>query len=284
MHKKGLENFFKWFENISIDQTFRFVATIIITVIITKALEGSISLGISAIAVVIIIFSLFAAFTLRKIHQAVTEHLWKSQQAVTEHLSLSALTVKIHRGGEKHDSAELYTPLINRIAEAKKSVSILGSFRSSTLPFSANRHDYYNSIEKLLKEKDKLDADFLYRRIVQVEEIIAEGINSNQIDQLTFNHCKFISGLKNERTSLTLHLRQIPKILEPISFVIIDDTEVIIFLPEFKLNTKTSELDRVRLGIGLFFVDSDGFLVREMNRLFDVLFMNSDVICDARDT
>ena len=68
-----------------------------------------------------------------------------------------------------------------------------------------------------------------------------------------------------------------PDILGALSFVIVDDKEVIFAIP-MAGRLDTSEPKALQLGTGVVFTDPDGSLVKEMLNLFDDLLLNADEI------
>jgi hypothetical protein len=82
---------------------------------------------------------------------------------------------------------------------------------------------------------------------------------------------------RKKGTALTIHLRQISDILGSLSFVIIDDKEIIFAVPTVT-RTETAQLKALQLGTGIVFTDCEGSLVKEMLNLFDDLRLKADEI------
>ena len=88
--------------------------------------------------------------------------------------------------------------------------------------------------------------------------------------------------LKHNRSSVRIQLRQIPAILGSLSFVIIDDKEVIFAIPAVTHDTWVDQR-ALKLGTGVKFTDPEGFLVRQLDDLFDTLRLEASAVIEIQE-
>jgi hypothetical protein len=99
--------------------------------------------------------------------------------------------------------------------------------------------------------------------------VVEQKLCRNQIDELTYEHCKHLMQLRQSGSSVKTLLRQIPAGVSPISFLIVDN-EYVIFLIS-PITQQESYRLRSYIGTQIVFTDRGGALVERMADLFDDL-------------
>lgn len=200
------------------------------------------------------------------------------RQDINARLMQSRLSTKVYHAQETpKGDVPLYDPVIDIIRSAKKSVRVVGLYRPMSLTGKVGRRTYYRALIDMLEAKRKRGEKFLYERILQVMEVVPGELRRAQVDPVTFEHCEHLVALKKEKTSLTIHLRQIPDILGAMSFLIIDDREIVFAIPSVaSVANRTGDPRALQLGTGVVFTDPDGILAGEMLSLFRELQLSAN--------
>ena len=200
------------------------------------------------------------------------------RQELTTGLLQTRLSAKVHHAEKtENGDAPLYDPIIPILASAKESIRVIGLYRPPSLAPTEPRGRYYAAIDNLLESKRRSGQRFRYERILQVKKVRPGKLSFDQVDPVTFDHCSHVVALREEKTALSLHLRQIPDILGSMSCVIVDDKEIIFAVPTV-VRSATAELKAANMGTALVFTDNDGSLVKEMLNLFDDLRLDSSEV------
>lgn len=203
---------------------------------------------------------------------------------ISTHLAQSKLSAEVHYSLRTPDGdVPLYDPVSSRITSAKESIRVVGLYRSPDLLITPGRTKYYEAIHDLLETKHKQGRTFRYQRIIQVKEVTPGKLGADQTDHLTFEHCKHLLQLQEQKTALFINLWQIPDIVGSVSFIIIDDKEVVLAIPGID-RVETRELRASHLGTAMIFTDNDGALVKEMLNLFDALRDNADRVEEVQES
>lgn len=248
-------------------QFVTFIAGVLISEFFSAVFGAVIPWSEGLVAIVSICFVVFAIAVLAGMRQDVNARLVQSRLSVDVHHALRT------PGGD----VALYDPVIRAISEAKESIRVIGLYRPPSLEITPGRRRYYQALASLLEEKHHRNKRFRYERIIQVSEIEHGTLRPNQVDALTFEHCKQLVNLQQQKTTLMVHLRQLPDILGSLSFIIIDDNSVIFAIPAPNLSG-TKAARALHLGTGVVFTDPEGLLTREMLNLYDELRLSADPI------
>jgi hypothetical protein len=97
---------------------------------------------------------------------------------------------------------------------------------------------------------------------------MSESSKSQEVDRRTYLHCQhLLDNLITESGRVVIYLKQVKAPLSPLTFVLIDDRDVIICLPW--VEWKKSDFEAYQLGKGLFFHDREIEFSSEMKKLFD---------------
>ena len=242
-----------------------FVGGVLVSILV-RALFGQViplSQGIAAIFTVA--FVVLAIAALVGIRLDIRDQLLHSR----------LLTKVYHASRTPRGDTSLYDPVIDIIRSAEESLRAISLYRPPSLPESPGRQKYYQALNDKLEAKHKRGEPFVYERILQVAEVMPGELHRDQVDPLTFEHCERSIALKRQKTSLTIHLRQVPDVLGALSFLIVDDKEIVFGIP----SVAGRDLDDPRalsLGTGVVFTDLDGQLAKEMLALFRELQLGAD--------
>lgn len=247
--------------------TTTFMAGIVVKTLLNNEVKALMSPASSVFWWTITIFVVFTAIMLACISSDISEQL--------NRLGLSVQVYHIERTPQGDD--KLYRKLKDKVLTAEKSYRVVSLYRPSTLESSPARQDYYRTLNHLLETKVQSQDAFRYERILQVHDLEAGQITPKQVDAVTLEHCKLLLQLQELPSPVKIRLTQIPDVLRTISFVIIDEQEILIFLPTVK-RTKFGSMESVQLGTGLFFEDRNGGLAQGMLDLFETLQLSSDPV------
>lgn len=244
-----------------------FVAGLLAATVIGAILDQVIRIDLGLTLIVFVLFVVFATATLVRMRNDVTDRL--RQFALNVHTYYASRS----NAGDK----TLYDPIIPKITSAKESLFVVGLHRPQTMQSSQARVKYYKAIEDLLEKHQKQGSRFKYERIIQVKSVGHRSLDSSQLDIVTLKHCKHILGLQGRRSLLSLQMRQMPDVLGSMSFVIIDEKELLLAIPTVNRDN-SSNLKASDLGAVVSFTDNEGSLVREMLQLFDELRLSAEPI------
>lgn len=238
-----------------------------VSYIIETIIGNVIPLSMGIIFVVFVIFIIFVLILFVDLRKDISERDTRTR------LNSRVYYADKTPGGDKI----LYDPVIDIIKQAEKSIRVIGLYRPSTLPVTPGRKKYYQALHDFLETKQKRAQPFLYDRIIQVSNVRPGQISSDQVDPLTFSHIRDLLSLQKNKSSVTIRLRQIPDILGSLSFVIVDDRDIIFALPDVA-HSDTVERRGFHLGSGVVFTDNDGALVKELIHIFEELCYPADPI------
>ncbi len=248
-------------------QFVTFIAGVLISEFFSAVFGAAIPWNEGLVAIASICFVVLAIAVLAGIRQDVNARLVQSRLSVNVHYALRT----------PQGDAALYDPVIDIIAKAKESVRVIGLYRPPSLEITSGRKKYYDALASLLEAKRRRNERFRYERVIQVDKIDPGKLSSNQVDALTFEHCKQLVKLQKQRTTLTVHLWQLPDILGSLSFVIVDDRIVIFAIPA--ANPSDAKDPRaLHIGTVVVFTDPEHSLAKEMFNLYDELRLNADAI------
>jgi hypothetical protein len=248
-------------------QVVSFLAGLLASVAV-RALFGSlIPLNLGALLILFLVFVVFATTVIVNI-----------RQDLLARLTQSGLEPRVFYAKKSADGDRLlYDPVIDMINSAHSSLRVVSLYRSPAMQSSPGRIRYYYAIDKVLDQHHRAGTHFKYERILQVQDITPGKLDSTKVDQLTLQHCRHISDLHTQGTSLSLHLRQIPSVLSSLSFLIIDNKHIVFGIPT-PIRCEDGKLKATQLGTALAFTDYEGSLVREISQLFDDLLLTADPI------
>jgi hypothetical protein len=262
-----MAHFRDWMKNTFTAQVVTFASGLLASVVI-RAIFGEIVPLTEGVIDLLIIFLIVLA----------TAVLVGLRHDVISSLIQSKLSAKVYHSTKTlNGDVPLYDPIIQVISSAKESIRVIGLYRPLSLETTPGRIRYYEKINELLETKHRRGERFRYERILQVKDVKPGTLNAQQVDGITYRHCTHLLGLQNQRTALTIHLRQIPDILGSLSFVIVDEKEIVFAVPAVT-RTEMSQLKALQLGTGIVFSDNEGSLVKEMLNLFDDIRLRADEI------
>ena len=249
-----------------------FVAGLLTSIIVRAIFGQIIPLNVGIIALSTIVLVVTAIGVIVGIRQEIISSLIQSKLSARVYHSLKT----------PNGDIPLYEPVIQVISSAKESIRVVSLYRPPTLESMAGRRKYYEKIDEILEDKHRRGERFRYERIIQVKEVNPGRLVPDVVDEVTFQHCKHLLSLQSQKTALTIHMRQIPDILGSLSFIIVDDMEIVFAVPSVT-RTETAQLKAVQLGTGIIFADNEGSLVKEMLNLYDDLRMKADEIVTLDD-
>lgn len=254
-----------WLSSTFTQTAVKFVGSVVIGFVLKAMLDNVISVLVGAVEVIIVFFIVFSVAVVASLRKEISSGLLQSRLSTRIYYATNV------PGGD----LALYDAIIESISSANESIRVVSLFRSPTLKSSPAREKYYRELNKILETKHRRGERFRYERILQVKEVLPGKIGPDQTDLVTYEHCKLVTELQKSQTALTIRLRQVPDILSTISFVIVDDREVMLAIPSVT-RTEDEQLEASRLGTIVFFTDPDGSLTREMRHLFDNLLLDAD--------
>lgn len=196
---------------------------------------------------------------------------------IQEIIRRQKLAVDVSYASTKTQDKQLYAPVIEAIAMAKKSIRVVGMFRPHELPHKEGRKSYYDVLCETIRLKSDLSQPFIYERVIQVESITPGVLRKDQADPVTFDHCRQILDWKRQRTAVSVHVKQIPNILGALSFLVIDDDKYILAIPDI-IRGENGILKLEGLQVGLVFEDPEGVLTEAMKSFFARIFNEADTI------
>lgn len=178
-----------------------------------------------------------------------------------------------HAGKTSERTEEFYETLYRYMSLASHSIRAVGLYKPSTLEPTRPRKQYFEKLYKFLENKSRQNPDFIYERIVQVDTVKSGVLESDQIDRLTFKHCKHLLDIQKRNTEMRASVKQISSVLSPMSFFIIDERITIFLIPT--VTPEGGVLTTLKLGTGLVIASQEGTFAREMLNLFETLKANS---------
>jgi hypothetical protein len=265
-------NIHTWLNRVFTAQVVTFAAGVITSILVRAIFGNFITLSEGLIAILTVVLAVFAISVIVSLRQDIITKL--AQSRLSTHV--------YHALKTPNGDVPLYDPVIQSISLANESIRVISLFRPPDMEVSLGRQRYYQKIEDILEEKRQKGVRFRYERIVQVKEVRHGKLYPSQTDRITYQHCKHLLELQKKQTSLTIHLRQIPDILGSLSFIIVDDYEIVFAIPTITQNNY-DELKATQLGTGITFTDPDGTMVKEMLNLFDDLRLGADPVLSVAD-
>jgi hypothetical protein len=149
---------FRWLVR-NLSQTIVSLGAGVVGTIVVKAwLSGAVLWGETLFYLLLIMLLLLTMKTLLTIRDDIAREVDRSRITVSFHYKIA----------KQEGDSEIYEPMIRRIAAAKRSVRIMGSYRLPTVEESEGRKRYYKKIDEVLKNKIDKNEDFLYERIIQI--------------------------------------------------------------------------------------------------------------------
>jgi hypothetical protein len=242
-------------------QVITFVAGLITSVVVQAIFDTVITITEGLLFVLMIILVVYAVQILASLRQEIYEQLLQS-----------TLKVRVCYTNSHEGELETYGNLKKAILSAQERILSVSLSRPINLERPPHRIEYYQAIDTLITNMHKFNKSFKYERILQVKKINSEGdLTDEQIDKLIFDHCKNMMNLRehDKGSDVSVFLKQMGEGVSPISFLVIDHSQVVFLIPPITHNDN----DRVRshIGMGIFFYDPAGLLVRQMERRFDEL-------------
>lgn len=187
------------------------------------------------------------------------------------------LSIIVSYASRKAQDRQLYGPVNEIIASAKRSIRVVGMFRPHELQHKEGRKGYYEILHEAINIKTQLNQPFIYERIIQVERVTNGILNYKQTDPVTFNHCKQILDWEKQRSAVSVYVKQIPNILGALSFLIVDNDRFVMVIPD-TTRDENGQMKLEGLQLGLVFEDADGILTEPMKSFFARLFNEADTV------
>jgi hypothetical protein len=239
--------------------------------VIVKIVEGSIEHGLSSAHALYFLIVLLIAFA--------TTALVSLRDEIANEIKRSRIVVQFNFKVKKSESdAEIYEPLLRKIARARHSILVINAAVDQLDEHPSNaRKEYYKKLNKILKARMEENKPFHYERILQVKGPIPNVLHSSQIDGPTFEHCDFVlRHLTQEPGATRFTLRQVERVTATCSFMIIDNLEVVLFLPW--IEHVRGHFETQHIGKAIFLRDHEGSLVREMKDMYDAVALFANAI------
>ncbi len=261
----------KWlgkFRAILTPQVVTFVVGVLTSIGVRALFGGIVPLTVDLLVLLTIALVVIAMATLLSVrHQALA-------------LLQPTLAARVYKaiGGPGQD-VRLYDPIMQILAAATKSIRVVGLCRPPDLDVTTGRSRYYRTLTDLIETRHRHRQEFLYERIVQVENADShEQLTPSDTDSLTYEHCAQVLDLKRRGTALTIHMSRVCPVLRSFSFLIVDDRDLIFVIPAVR-RTDKGELTAIHLGTAVVFTDPQGALIGEMLALFhDLQFSGREIL------
>jgi len=192
------------------------------------------------------------------------------------------LSVDVGYASTKDQDRQLYAHINEALTQAQKSIRVVGMYRPAELPYKEGRKGYYDILAELIELKIQQNQPFIYERIVQVANITSGKLHSKKTDPTTLIHCTQILQWKRQKSAVFVHVKQIPRILGGLSFVIIDNERYFMVIPDIIRNDQGSlVLEGLQLSLNI--TDPEGVLTEPMKTFFAKLFNEADTIISIEE-
>ena len=248
-----------------------FIGGILIATLFSSFLSKILETSEFIIYFLLILFILFAMISQGWLYQKINENLF------------NGIKVKVfHQSTKNSWSGEpIFEGLTEALKSANESFRIIALCKPHDLPETPSRIKYYNLMEEILELKNKKNKDFLFERIIQVEDIRGNYLEKNQTDSLGYLHCKHLLELKGKPGSIKIRAKMIPSSSTPLSFAIIDESKILFIFPTIKKEASLLKTYK-QIGTVLYFDDSDGKLSKDMLELWEDIKENSTEIIEVK--
>lgn len=184
-------------------------------------------------------------------------------QDIRNTLRQQKLTVEIGYASTRDEDHQLYGRVNEAISRAEKSIRVIGMYRPFELPHKQGRKSYYDLLKEIIELKIQQNQPFIYERVVQVETVTNGRLNVMQTDPLTISHCRDILAWKKQKSAVSVHVKQTPRILGALSILIVDEKEFFMVVPDIVRNDQ-GVLVLEGLQLSLNFTDPEGALTEPM--------------------